>query len=146
MAENFLGNSQAIEAEIAQLQKMIEVKRNQLEAQSGIVEEKELVRSAIQEMITESAETDSEATSSRPVIAAKTKAAPIGNASGASYLDRLDDESAVKLNAYIAEIGQHGIVRTLNKVVAEEPFIIDAFHDVLVDKLYEELKTKGLIK
>ncbi|HNZ55243.1 MAG TPA: hypothetical protein PKN73_00760 [Candidatus Paceibacterota bacterium] len=146
MAENFLGNSQAIEAEIAQLQKMIEVKRNQLEAQSGIVEEKELVRSAIQEMITESAETDSKAALSQPVVAAKTKVVPTGNASGASYLDRLDDESAVKLNAYIAEIGQHGIVRTLNKVVAEEPFIIDAFHDVLVDKLYEELKTKGLIK
>ena len=84
MAENFLGNSQAIEAEIAQLQKMIEVKRNQLEAQSGIVEEKELVRSAIQEMITESAETDSKAALSQPVVAAKTKVVPTGNASGAS--------------------------------------------------------------
>jgi uncharacterized coiled-coil protein SlyX len=146
MAENFLGGSQAIEAEIAQLQKMIEIKRNQLEAQSGIVEEKELVRSAIQEMITESAETDSEATSSRPVIAAKTKAAPTGGASGASYLDRLDDESATKLNTYIAEIGQYGIVKTLNKVMTEEPFIIDALHDALIDRLYDELKAKGLIK
>lgn len=146
MAENFLGNSQAIEAEIAQLQKMIEIKRNQLEAQSGIVEEKELVRGAVQEMVAESAETDLEVAPIQSVSTISTGTTATGGASGASYLDRLDDESAVKLNAYIAEIGQHGIVRTLNKVVAEEPFIIDAFHDVLVDKLYEELKTKGLIK
>ena len=144
MAENFLAGSQAIEAEIAQLQRMIETKRNQLEGQGGMIEEKELVRGAVQEMLTEEAGSGIQAAPvARPTTMASSQTSATG---GASYLDRLDEESTAKLNTYIAEIGQRGIVKTLNKVMAEEPFIIDAFHDALIDRLYDELKAQGLIK
>ena len=91
-------------------------------------------------------ETDLEVAPIQSVSTISTGTTATGGASGASYLDRLDDESATKLNTYIAEIGQYGIVKTLNKVMTEEPFIIDALHDALIDRLYDELKAKGLIK
>lgn len=142
MAENFLRGSREIEAEIAQLQKMIETKRNQLEEQSGIVEEKELVRDALQEMISQVEIPELEI--SHPVDKPKTlsSASVLGN----SYLDRLDQESAVKVAHYVEEISQHGIIKTVNKAMSESPFVVDALHDVLVDKLYEQLKAEGLIK
>lgn len=142
MAENFLSGNQAIEAEIAQLQQMIEVKRNQLESQSGIVEEKELVRSALKEMIGLG---EPQAAPASSVSNGQAISQTTSTISG-SYLDRLDEEGVATVNRYIEGIGQQGLVKTLNKVAAESPFVVDAVHDVLVDKLYEQLKAKNLIK
>jgi len=142
MAENFLRGSREIEAEIAQLQKMIETKRNQLEEQSGIVEEKELVRDALQEMISQAEIPELEISHSVDKPKTLSGASVLGN----SYLDRLDQESAAKVAHYVEEISQHGIIKTVNKAMSESPFVVDALHDVLVDKLYEQLKAEGLIK
>ena len=154
MAENILGGSGAIEAEIAQLQKLIEQKRNLLEQEHGIVEEKELVRSAVEGLLsaeggislgqaTQSTDDDSgsDQAQSIPKVVAADK-----SVKGGSYLDHLDDSSATTINAFIQQIPQAGIIKTVNQVIAESPFVVDAFHDALVDKLYEELKAQGIVK
>ncbi|MFA5736689.1 MAG: hypothetical protein WC893_00790 [Candidatus Paceibacterota bacterium] len=146
MAENFLVSNKMIEAEIVELQKKIEEKRNQLEKQSGIMEEKSLVREAFQEMIAKKIEEEPETTPASKVdLVGEPQKTSWINVS-ASYLDRLDEKTISKLNIYIDEINQQGIVRTLKKAITDEPFVIDALHDILVDKLYEELKNRGLIK
>ena len=44
-----------------------------------------------------------------------------------------------KINALVQGLFEQGIRKTIATVV-EEILILDAFHDALVDKLYEELK------
>lgn len=39
-----------------------------------------------------------------------------------------------------------GIEKSVKEARKQNPFILDAFHDALTSKLYEELKKKGLLK
>ena len=137
-----------LEQEIADLQKMIETKRDQLEKDGGIVEEKDLVRQSVREMFLDATEPkvgqtvfsqNSSAVTSTP---ATSQTASITG----SYLDYLDDQTAEVINNLVAQIGTKGITAVINEVSAKEPFVVDAFHDALVDKLYDELKTRGLVK
>jgi len=69
-----------------------------------------------------------------------------GQVGSKSYLDAVDDATVAKVNAYIAQAFQNGIQSTLRAVITEDPFILDVFHDALTDKLYAELKTRGMVK
>ena len=132
--------SRIIEQEIAELSHAIEQKRTILERENKIVEEKELVRSAVREMIP-----------FQPPIAipSKPQEPPSVEPSqkiATHYLDNLDEESHGKVQSLISETFDKGIKKTVPKLQYEEPFIIDAYHDALVDKLYLELKNRGIIK
>ena len=137
-----------LEQEIADLQKMIEAKRDQLEKDGGIVEEKDLVRQSVKEMFLNTStpkagqtipSQNSSAITSTPAISQTVPAT-------GSYLDYLDDQTAEVINGLVSQIGTKGITAVINEASAQEPFVIDAFHDALVDKLYDELKTRGLVK
>jgi hypothetical protein len=139
-----------LETEIAELQKMIEAKRDQLEKEGGIVEEKELVRESVREMFTDAvtptstvpANNTAHTTDAQIPVSVGAEAMPVGG----SYLDYLDPQTTEMINAKVAEIPTKGIVAVINEVAGQEPFVIDAFHDALVDKLYDELKARGLVK
>jgi len=137
-----------LEQEIADLQKMIEAKRDELEKQGGIVEEKDLVRQSVREMfLGQATPPANQAPLSQPV--SSSPASPVSTstvASDGSYLDYLDDQSAEAVNSLVAQIATKGIASVVAEVANKEPFITDAFHDALVDKLYDELKVRGLIK
>lgn len=139
-----------LENEIAELQKMIEAKRDQLEKEGGIIEEKELVRQSVQEMFLDAvspSSTTSPTLLSQNASSVTTTTDRIQpNLASTSYLDYLDDETAEKINELIAELPTRGVASTIEKVGMQEPFVIDAFHDALVDKLYDELKARGLTK
>ena len=62
------------------------------------------------------------------------------------YLDNLDEESINKVQLLVNETFNKGIKKTIEEIQHEEAFIIDAYHDALVDKLYEELKARGVVK
>ena len=136
-----------LEIEIAELQKMIEAKRDQLEKEGGIIEEKELVRQAVKEMFLDKAV---------PSVSVQTDVAqkqtitqtsiPQTIPPNASYLDYLDPQTAETINRFIGEIQAKGITPVINEAASQEPFVVDAFHDALVDKLYDELKTRGIVK
>ena len=137
-----------LEQEIADLQKMIEDKRDQLEKDGGIVEEKELVSQSVHEMFLDATEPKAGQTTSPQNSSAitPTSATPQAVPTTGSYLDYLDDQTAEVINGLVAQIGTKGITAVINEASAQEPFVIDAFHDALVDKLYDELKTRGLVK
>lgn len=78
-----------------------------------------------------------------PTTTTKVKKGQVGSK---SYLDTVDDATVTKVNEYIALVFQNGIKNTLKKVIEEDPFLLDVFHDALTDKLYGELKARGLVK
>lgn len=133
-----------IEAEIAELAKKIGEKRKILEEQKGIIEEKDLVRSAVAEGISKSPlqQTSSSSQTSRKTTATASSA----KTADVSYLDMLDEESGAEVNRLIDVAFTKGIAAAFSEVSKDEPYIMDAFHDVLVDRLYEELKIRGIVK
>lgn len=140
---NFSHNN--LEAEIAELAKQIEQRKRVLEQQHGIIPEgKELVVEAI-------AEHFGSRPPAAPAISNNDQTTPSASAArstepGRSYLDALDPDTVLAVNSYVSMIQTKGIKNTVAQVRAEAPFIIDAFHDVLVTHFYEELKARGIVK
>jgi hypothetical protein len=140
-------SSSNLEAEIADLSKQIEAKKRSLEQQNGILPE--AGKEMIAEVLAEHFVTQAPAAASIPTdstIPATSVLAPRPIKPVQSYLDSLDPESVTAVNSYIAMVPAEGIKKTITRVLAESPFIIDAFHDALVTHLYDELKARGIIK
>lgn len=114
-----------IEAEIAELSREIETKRRALEAATGIVDENRLVREAITERVYEQPPVNTSPASIPPAT---------------SYLDALEPAAVTKVNDLIAMIPTKGFKQAIAAARREDPHILDAFHDALVDKLYGELR------
>ncbi|MFA5023307.1 MAG: hypothetical protein WC385_00810 [Candidatus Paceibacterota bacterium] len=139
-----------LEQEIAELQKMITAKRDELEKQGGIVEEKELVRQSVKEMFLDKTVPATSTPATTQADAGQTQTVPSTGATqtvppNGSYLDYLDPQTADTINKLIGEIQTKGIAPVIDEAAGQEPFVIDAFHDALVDKLYDELKERGLV-
>lgn len=143
-----------IEAEIADLSQKIAEKRRELEAGKGIVEERsldatedrELVKSVIGEKISNNVPQASSAASAVASATIKPTTSPLsGVPAGKSYLDYLDEESRVVVEQLVEAVFTNGLDKTLKGLEMQEPFIIDVFHDVLTDKIYDELKKRGAI-
>ena len=136
-----------LELEIAELQQKIEEKRNLLEQQGGIVEEKELVSSAVREMFTAG---NSLPVSNQAIMTtdANTTAhtAPKTYDGKGSYLDHLDEQTATLISGLIQKVPTVGIAKVVAEAELAGPYAVDALHDALVDKLYEELKNRGIVK
>ncbi len=141
---NLSGNN--LEAEIAELTKQIEVRKRVLEEQNGIRPEgKEMVAEALAEHF--SPEPQAAALAASDGSQTTAPPSPVRPSEpGKSYLDALDPSTILAVNSYISMVPVEGIKKTVAKVRTESPFIIDAFHDVLVTHLYEELKTRGIVK
>lgn len=131
-----------LEQEIAELQRKIEEKRNLLEQQGGIIEEKEFVRESVKEILPQAqAQTEQTPETVRPAVKVE---APTGEV---SYLDHLDEESLGIVNSLIEELPTLGLAKVVTKAESYNiPYLVDALHDALVDKLYEELKSRGFVK
>ena len=142
MTENFASSD--LEAEIAELTKQIEAKKLALESSAGVVrEDREIVSSTVAERFydpaSSSASDDTTDDGSDRESDKKTKISK-------DYLDNLQPETVSAINAYVSLIPKSGIRKTIKLVQTEQPFIVDAFHDALVTRLYEELKQRGIIK
>lgn len=143
MAEDLSRNN--IEAEIAELSQKIADKRKMLESGAHIVEERDLVKAAVAEQINNTVPkatqtTTSTTTSTQPVVQAATN-----SNNGKNYLDFLDPESRQIVEQLVEDVFTKGMEKTFKELEFQEPFIIDAFHDVLTDKLYMELKKRGIL-
>lgn len=141
MTENFASGD--LEAEIAELTKQIEAKKLALESSAGVVrEDREIISSTVAEKFYDpasSASDDSVADDNQGEADKKTKVSK-------DYLDNLQPETVSAINAYVSLIPKSGIRKTIKLVQTEQPFMVDAFHDALVTRLYEELKQRGIIK
>lgn len=143
MSENLNGG---LEAEIADLTRQIEEKKRVLEGQSGIVrEDKEILAETVAENFTGGSPVASAGTAPAGTPAGATSPAPVQPV-GNDYLATLSPETVEQLNGYISMIPAAGIKKTVAKVKEENPYLLDAFHDALVTRLYDELKQRGIVK
>jgi hypothetical protein len=146
MAENIIEAD--LESEIAELTRQIENKKRILEAGHGLNHEatasgKEVVAETIAEhfyagntSVTGTVSNDDKPTQ-----------VPVKPSSvSKDYLDNLTPEVVESINSYVSMISESGIRKTVKLVQSEQPFIIDAFHDALSTRLYDELKQRGVIK
>ncbi|MEK7535394.1 MAG: hypothetical protein AAB590_00040 [Patescibacteria group bacterium] len=125
-----------LEQEIADLSAQIEAKRSQLERErGGTVESREALHHVVGEKISQQA----------PSFNPTSPMASRGKSSSASYLDDLDPADIEQVNALIDLIPKLGINRTIEQAKDLPAYVLDAFHDALVDKLGDELKKQNLI-
>lgn len=137
-----------IEQEIAALSREIEAKRKELDASRGVVREAQETKDVIHASLGEKIQKALPAVPLAPVPPQGTAVASVtGTASsGNSYLDDLDEETVAQVNALIQEVFAKGIDRAIKDAKTHDPYVIDAFHDALTDKMYEELKRRKAIK
>lgn len=127
-----------LEQEIALLEREIQSKRQELEKKSGmVIESREALHHLVGEKLGKSTPSPGPSTTAQ---------APSPSSGAASYLDNLDPASVAKVNDLIGKVSKQGIAKTIEEARRAEPFILDAFHDALVDKLHGELKARGLVK
>jgi hypothetical protein len=123
-----------IEAEIAELTKQIEIKRRVLESEKGIIEEKDVVRQAVGEKISEE------------IVSFQPQKKTTKSDDGKSYLDSVDEDTAHIINGLLEKFFSEGPRVAIKYAEMNDPYIIDAFHDALTDKMYEKLKAEGIVK
>lgn len=75
-------------------------------------------------------------------------ATPSQPASGTlpGYLAKESPELKLKVEKLLELALHHGIRRAADEARAMNPIEMDAFHDALTDKLYGELKSRGLLQ
>lgn len=61
------------------------------------------------------------------------------------YLKHSSPEIKLKVEKLIDSVFHEGLAKTAKEARKAGPFILDAFHDALTDKLYDELKKRKLI-
>ncbi len=122
---------EAVEAEIAQLSKAIEEKRASLAEGGKTLENPEEVRAAIKEQILD--------------IAVPAAPASVVIHTPNDDKNTLDAQSADKVNAFLEQTFVEGIRKTVARIASEDPFIVDVYHDALVDRLYDELVSRKMI-
>lgn len=140
MIENISDN--VLEAEIAELNREIENKRRELEEKKGMISE----RGALHEVIAEKLDQASaDAASLRQELKSSTAANQNNNSQSGDYLNALSDDQVEIVNHLVSLIPEKGIKQAIAEAKKLNPFLLDAFHDALVDKLYEELTSRGLV-
>ncbi len=148
------GSVNLIEQEIEALSREIEIKRRALEAERGVVAaesgagDKEILRAALAEKLTSAPAVSPSPTppAAGTTIPAAAPASRPAASKSTSYIDDLDEVTAGKVNALIQQVFAQGIEKTLSAARAEDPYVMDAFHDALTDRLYDELKKRKQVE
>ena len=128
-----------LEQSLARLGQQIEVERERPEAQK--LSEQELVKQSIKSFANTVAPEEDAAVQSRDVSTTDESALP-------TYLQGKSIDSKIKLEVerLVDLVFHEGLEKAIKEASKHSPFIEDAFHDALVDKLLPELKKKGIIK
>ncbi|MEK7520824.1 MAG: hypothetical protein AAB560_01980 [Patescibacteria group bacterium] len=119
-----------LEAEIAQLSAEIEQKKAALEKERGFVSEREVLKETLREKIFPASA--SQMISTVPPTGA---AAPV-----------VQGNDGHKVNQLVNQALSDGLTAAIKEARESSPYILDAFHDALVDKLHEELVKRNIIK
>jgi len=122
----------ALERDIARLSEQIGKHRESPELKGA--ESKELIRESLRSLT--------------PEPAAPQPSVPKDDGSAVLPSYMRDEPAATKLMVEeLLELSLHtGITQGLKEARKAGPYILDAFHDALVDKLYPELKKRGIVE
>ncbi|OGZ02059.1 MAG: hypothetical protein A3G64_02695 [Candidatus Liptonbacteria bacterium RIFCSPLOWO2_12_FULL_60_15] len=125
----------ALERDIARLSEQIGKHRESPELKGA--ESKELIRESLRSLAPQPA---------TPAVPQPPSPEDDGSALLPSYMQ--DEPAATKLMVEeLLELSLHtGITQGLKEARKAGPYILDAFHDALVDKLYPELKKRGIVE
>jgi hypothetical protein len=127
-------NHSILEADIERLSREIAEKKNLPEYKN--LPARELIKQTIQPMIGQDARYKIQATSEEKK--AEETFLP-------DYLKELPAETKLQVAQLVDLTFHQGIEKVVSRARRANPFILDAFHDALADKLYEELKKRELI-
>lgn len=137
VAESDPGSSEkkSFEGDVEQLRQNITEKKNSPEYKNS--SDKELIRQVIQPAAQKT-------NVSLPNVASQPNDQP--NVIP-GYLQNSSDEIKKQVNGWVEKVFQNGLARTVEEIKGkyDDPFFLDAFHDALTDKLYDELKKRGMI-
>jgi hypothetical protein len=123
--------SPQFEQEVSEISLEIEERRNKLEKEAGIESHEQVAREVIGEAIAAAAGKGTEPAHAAP--------------KGTSYLDATDTDTAHAVNQLISRIQEKGLSAAIAEARSQSPYILDSFHDALVEKLYDTLKTANYI-
>lgn len=124
-----------LEADIERLSKEIAEKRNLLEHKN--LSDRELIKKSIEPIIRQTPTgnlqptTDDQQQTSSKILP--------------NYLKNSPPEIKLRVEELVDSLFHHGIGKVVKRAQRASPFILDAFHDALTDKLHEELKKRKLI-
>jgi len=127
-------NHSIIEKDIERLSKEIAEKKNLPEYKE--VPERELIKQTLQPLVRQ-------ATSDKQQVTKKeeeTKETVLPD-----YLKDSPPEIKLRVEKLVDLVFHQGIEKTIKEANQAGPFILDAFHDALTNKLYDELKKRNLI-
>ncbi len=127
-------NHNILEKDIERLSREVKEKRNLLEYKG--LPERELIKQTLQPLIRPSAP-------AAPLVA---KPAPSTEETILpDYLRDSPAEIKLQVEKLVDAVFHQGLEKTVKEANRAGAFILDAFHDALTDKLYEELKQRKLI-
>ncbi len=123
-----------LEADIERLSKEIAEKKNLPEYKE--ISEKELIKQVLQPIIKQGTNDKKQVISENE----KTKEIVLPD-----YLKDSPAETKLQVEKLIDSVFHQGIDKVVKIAKQTNPFVLDAFHDALTDRLYEELKNRKLI-
>lgn len=125
---------QLLERDMAALEKELSVRQEArvAETTSG----KEMLKQSLQAI-----------TGGKPAAAPAAQAAPSDEDSLLpNYVKAAPAETKLAVEKLLESTIHKGIVAATEEAKKSNPYILDAFHDALVEKLYPELQKRGLVK
>ncbi len=130
-------NYNTLEKDIERLSQEVVEKKNLPEHKDVL--ERDLIKQAITPLIFQTKSKTAE-----PVN--NSQNAPVAEESVLpDYLKDSPAEIKLQVEKLVESVFSDGLEKTMKKAVASNAFVLDAFHDALTDKLYDELKTRKLI-
>lgn len=130
---------QAIEVDLRRLAEDVKVRRERPELQGA--GDREIVRHAIR-AIADGATAPPPAPASPQTASGKTTI----NNPLPDYAASAPAETKLEIE-YLLELAfKKGIAQANREAKKSSPFVLDAFHDALAGKLYEELKKRGMVR
>ena len=128
-------NYNIIERDIERLSKEIAEKKNLPEYKE--VPEKELIKQTLEPIIKSAAV-------SQPAAAVSSQSKS-DNQTLPNYLNDSPLEVKLQVEKLVESVFRQGIEKAVKEASKNSAFVLDAFHDALTDKLYDELKKRKLI-
>ena len=137
-----------LEKEVAELSRQIESKRRALAQERGIIEEEVSGKEAFKQVLLNDdlvIEEDEQNTSAEySSVLDDFKSIDFETV---SYWENLDQEIQLEVKTLIDLIFEKGLAYSLKAAKKNNiPIIIDTYHDILIKTLYNQLKSKGLVK
>lgn len=133
MAENINFTHESLEKDLARL--AVEVQEKRALPENNNLSERDLVKASLQSLTSKAAPSNdvSQDEEQRDFLS--------------SYFSQeLPPEAKLQIEKLLDLTFHEGVVKAIKEARKAPPFILDAFHDALVDKLYPLLQEKDLLK